>query len=163
MFRYYKMLGEKTFDQLEEKDLFWQYNPQSNSIAIIVNHLSGNMKSRWTDFLHTDGEKTWRHRDREFEDVIRTKEEMMKKWQAGWQCLFSALDSIDENNFHTIIRIRSEKHTLVEAINRQLAHYASHIGQIVYIGRMIKGEDWTSLSIPKGRSEEFNRKMLGRG
>lgn len=155
-FEYYKMLGERTFDQLEDEDLFWQYNPESNSIAITVNHLWGNMLSRWTDFLTSDGEKEWRQRDAEFEDLIQNREQMMKKWNAGWDCLFTALDSINENNFDTVIYIRNMGHTIVEAINRQLAHYAYHIGQIVYVGRMIRGSEWESLSIPKGGSKAYN-------
>lgn len=160
---YYKSLGEKTFDQMEEKDFFWQYNEESNSIAIIVNHLWGNMKSRWTDFLTSDGEKEWRKRDMEFEDVIRTKEELLIKWNAGWQCVFQALKSIDKDNFKTIIYIRNQAHTVTEAINRQLAHYAYHVGQLVYIGRMIRGNEWKSLSIPKGNSLDFNKKKFSKG
>ena len=159
-FQYYKLLGERTFDQLEEKELFWQYNEASNSIAIIINHLWGNMKSRWTDFLNSDGEKEWRNRDMEFEDVIRSKKELLEKWEDGWNCMFTALDSVNENNFDTLIYIRNQGHTIVEAINRQLAHYAYHLGQIVYIGRMIKGEDWKSLSIPKGKSVSYNQKKF---
>ncbi|WP_026810997.1 DUF1572 family protein [Arenibacter latericius] len=160
---YYKSLGEKTFDQMEEKDFFWQYNEESNSIAIIVNHLWGNMKSRWTDFLTSDGEKEWRKRDMEFEDVIRTKEELLIKWNEGWQCVFQALKSIDKDNFKTIIYIRNQAHTVTEAINRQLAHYAYHVGQLVYIGRMIRGNEWKSLSIPKGNSLDFNNKKFSKG
>ena len=155
-FEYYKLLGEKTFAQLSESDLFWQYNPESNSIAIIVKHLWGNMLSRWTEFLTTDGEKTWRDREREFEASIQTEAEMREKWKEGWACLFTALDSVNEENFDTTIYIRNQGHSIVEAINRQMAHYASHIGQIVYIGRMIRGADWQSLSIPKGQSSAYN-------
>jgi len=162
-FEYYKLLGERTFEQLEEKDLFWQFNEQSNSIAITVNHLWGNMLSRWTDFLTSDGEKEWRNRDLEFESVITTKAELLEKWNEGWNCLFTALDSIDEDNFETIIYIRNQGHSIVEAINRQLAHYAYHTGQIVYTGRMIKGESWTSLSIPKGKSADFNKEKFAKG
>tara|TARA_R110002095_G_scaffold29887_1_gene29377 strand:- start:97 stop:618 length:522 start_codon:yes stop_codon:yes gene_type:complete len=150
------MLGDKTIAQLEEKDFFWQYNPESNSIAITVNHLWGNMLSRWTDFLTSDGEKEWRQRDLEFEDIIKTEKELLEKWETGWQCLFEALASLNDTNFETIIYIRNQGHTIMEAINRQLAHYSYHVGQIVYIGRMIKGTDWQSLSIPKGASKAFN-------
>ncbi|SNR32346.1 DUF1572 family protein [Lutibacter flavus] len=159
-FEYYKMLGEKTFSQLDEMELFWQYNLDSNSIDIIVNHLWGNMKSRWTDFLTTDGEKNWRKRDQEFEYVIKSKSEFIKKWNDGWECLFTALDSINKDNFNTKVYIRNERHTVVEAINRQLAHYAFHIGQIVYIGRIIKADKWKNLSIPKGKSLEFNEEKF---
>lgn len=156
-FAYYKLLGEKTFDQLSEEQLFWQYNEASNSIAIIVNHLSGNMKSRWTDFLESDGEKTWRNRDAEFEDLIKTKSQLHEQWESGWDCLFTALNSLNPENMGTTIYIRNQGHSVVEAINRQLAHYAYHIGQIVYLGRMIKGEAWQSLSIPKGASKAYNQ------
>lgn len=162
-FEYYKALGDKTFNQLSDKDFFWQYNDQSNSIAITVNHLWGNMMSRWTDFLTSDGEKEWRERDLEFESVIKTKEELQEKWEEGWKCLFNALNSINKDNFHTEIFIRNQSHTIIDAINRQMMHYAYHIGQIVYVGRMIKGDDWTSLSIPKGKSKDFNRDKFSKG
>ena len=155
-FEYYKLLGEKTFAQLDDAQLFWQYNTESNSIAIIVKHLWGNMRSRWTDFLTSDGEKEWRHREAEFDADIQNREELLEKWNAGWTCLFEALDSITTDNFDTTIYIRNQGHTIVEAINRQLAHYAYHIGQIVYLGRMMKGADWQSLSIPRGESKAFN-------
>ncbi|MEM6801321.1 MAG: DUF1572 family protein [Bacteroidota bacterium] len=160
LFTYYKSLGDKSFAQLEEDKLFWQYNPESNSIAIIVNHLWGNMMSRWTDFLHADGEKSWRKRDMEFEDIIKSKAELLAKWEEGWACLFAALESVNADNFGQKIYIRNQAHTILEAIDRQLAHYASHIGQIVYIGRMIRGSEWKSLSIPKGKSQEFNQKKF---
>lgn len=162
-FEYYQSLGERTFDQLTEEELLWQYNNASNSIAIIVNHLCGNMKSRWTDFLTSDGEKKWRERDMEFEDVIRNKAQLMERWHEGWNCLFDALKSINEDNFYTEVYIRNQAHSIIEAINRQLAHYSYHIGQIVYIGRMIKGENWESLSIPKGHSETFNQAKFAKG
>lgn len=163
LFEYYKSQGDRTFQQLEEEDLFWQYNDASNSIAIIVNHLHGNMKSRWTDFLTSDGEKEWRQRDQEFEDRIQSRSELISKWEAGWECLFAALLAIDEDNIHTKVFIRNQVHSIAEAVHRQLAHYASHVGQIVYIGRMIKGNDWQSLSIPKGQSSSFNREKFDRG
>ena len=162
-FEYYKILGEKTIDQLEEEDLFWQSNTKSNSIAILVNHLWGNMKSRWTDFLTSDGEKEWRNRDLEFESVIQSKEELIEKWDEGWDCLFQALRSINKNNFETEVLIRNQSHSIVEAINRRMMHYAYHVGQLVYIGRMIKGDNWQSLSIPKGKSKEFNTKKFSKG
>ncbi len=159
-FQYYKMLAEKTFDQVDDEGLFWQYNAESNSIAITVNHLWGNMLSRWTDFLTSDGEKEWRNRDSEFEDVIKSREDMMAKWEEGWQCLFKALDSVNDDNFGDLVYIRNQGHTIVEAINRQLAHYAYHVGQIVYVGRMLAGSNWESLSIPKGGSKAFNDKRF---
>ena len=163
LFEYYKSLGEKTFDQLDEKDLFWQKSKESNSIAIMVNHLWGNMKSRWTAFLTSDGEKEWRNRDMEFESVIQSKDELLDKWDDGWKCLFHALDSINENNFNTKVFIRNQEHSILEAINRQLAHYSYHVGQIVYVGRLIKGSNWVSLTIPKGSSSEFNRDKFAKG
>ncbi len=162
-FEYYKLLGKKTFEQLTDDELFWQYNEESNSVSVIVNHLWGNMKSRWTDFLNSDGEKEWRNRDLEFENVIKNRSELLEKWNEGWQCLFDALDSIDESNFDTIVYIRNQGHTIPEAINRQLAHYAYHIGQIVFLGKMIKGNKWQTLSIPKGKSSEFNKEKFSVG
>lgn len=161
-FEYYKSLGEKTFDQLEEADIFWQYNPESNSVAIIVKHLWGNMMSRWTNFLTTDGEKEWRNRDAEFEQDIANKEELMAKWEEGWSCLFKALDNVNEDNFNEVIYIRNMGHSIIEAINRQLAHYAYHVGQIVFIGRMIKADQWQSLSIPKGQSKAYNKEKFAK-
>lgn len=155
-FEYYKMLGEKAMAQVPEEALFWQYNNESNSIAIIVNHLWGNMLSRWTDFLHTDGEKDWRNRDIEFEDVIKTKTELLKKWHEGWSCLFTALRSLTEEDLSRIIYIRNQGHTVLEAINRQLAHYPYHIGQLVFIAKMVANQNWKSLSIPKGGSGDYN-------
>lgn len=162
-FEYYKSVGEKTFDQLNEDDFFWQYNQQTNSIAVIVNHLWGNMKSRWTDFLISDGEKEWRNRDLEFEAVIQTKDELLTKWNDGWKCLFDALNSITDENFDSEIYIRNQSHSIVEAVNRQFAHYSYYIGQIVYIGRMIKGKDWKSLTIPMGKSSDFNKAKFSKG
>lgn len=155
-FAYYKLLGEKTFEQLEDNALFWQYNEESNSIGIIVNHMAGNMLSRWTDFLNSDGEKTWRNREQEFEAELNSREALLARWEEGWACLFKALDSINENNFDTTVYIRNQGHTIIEAINRQLAHYAYHVGQITFLGKMIKGAEWESLSIPKGKSQDYN-------
>lgn len=159
-FEYYKMLGDKTFAQLAEADLFWQYEESTNSIAIIVKHLWGNMLSRWTDFLTTDGEKNWRKRDEEFDADFKTKPELLEKWEAGWKSLFLAVKTINEENFNQTVYIRNQGHTITEAINRQLAHYAYHIGQIVFIGKMIQGDTWQSLSIPKGKSKDFNTKKF---
>jgi hypothetical protein len=162
-FQYYKTLGEKTFSQLEEKDCFWQFDSESNSIAVIVNHLYGNMKSRWTDFLSSDGEKQWRKRDLEFKNQLKTKAEVLNRWEQGWDCVFKSLDSINEDNFNTKIYIRSQEHSVIQAINRQLTHYAYHVGQVVYIGRLIKGSKWKYLSIPKDKSDDFNQKKFSRG
>ena len=155
-FEYYKMLGEKTFAQLTDEQLFWQYNEESNSIAMIVKHLWGNMLSRWTDFLTADGEKEWRKRDEEFENDIASREELLAKWQEGWQCLFNAINPLTETDLSKEIFIRNQGHSVVEAINRQLAHYPYHVGQIVFIGKMICDTNWNSLSIPRGDSKIYN-------
>lgn len=162
-FEYYKSLDEKTFGQLSDDQLFWQYNEASNSIAVIVNHLSGNMLSRWTDFLTTDGEKNWRNWDKEFEHIIESRSQLLEQWNKGWNALFEALDSVNQNNFRTTVFIRNQAHSIVDAMNRQLGHYSYHIGQIVFLGRMMKDSDWESLSIPKGKSEAFNFEKFGRG
>ncbi len=159
-FTYYQLLGNRTFDQVSDDDLFWQSPSENNSIAIIVNHMHGNMMSRWTDFLTTDGEKDFRKRDQEFEDLIKTRARLMAKWNEGWQMLFTALDSINENNFTNLVYIRNQGHTIPEAVNRQLAHYAYHVGQIVLIGQMRCGKNWKSLSIPKGDSKAYNEKKF---
>ncbi len=161
-FNRYKSLGDQTFLQLAEKDFFWQASEYDNSIAIIIKHMAGNMLSRWTNFLSEDGEKPWRHRDQEFENPPKTKEELLHLWEKGWQCLFDALDTITESNFDHKVTIRGESHSIIEAINRQLAHYASHVGQLLLLGKMIKKQDWAPLSIPKGQSEKFNRQMFGK-
>ncbi len=155
-FQYYQLLGEKCFDQLSDEQLFFIPAENSNSIAVIVNHLSGNMKSRWTDFLNSDGEKEWRHRDREFEQVIQNRSQLTKAWYEGWDCLFSAIDSITEEDYDRLVYIRKEGHTIQEALLRQHSHYAYHVGQIVFLGRLLKGNEWTSLSIPKNGSKAYN-------
>jgi hypothetical protein len=161
-FEYYKMLAEKTFDQLPEEKLFWKFNNESNSIGIIVTHLSGNMLSRWTDFLNSDGEKEWRNRDAEFEDLINSKVELLSKWDNAWKCLFDSLCSLNEDDLYKIVYIRNKPHSVTEAINRQLAHYPYHIGQIVFIGKMAKNNDWDSLSIPKGKSSSYNTRNFAK-
>ncbi|GAB3525002.1 DUF1572 domain-containing protein [Emticicia fontis] len=161
-FEYYKMLGEKTFAQLTDEQLFWQYNEESNSIATIVKHLWGNMLSRWTDFLTSDGEKEWRQRDAEFENDITTTKELLNKWNEGWNCLFNALDSLTTEDLSKEIYIRNQGHSVTEAINRQLAHYPYHIGQIVFIGKMICDTNWNSLSIPRGNSKNYNKEKFGK-
>lgn len=155
-FAYYKMLGEKTFLQLTDEQLFIQLNKESNSIATIVKHLWGNMLSRWTDFLTTDGEKEWRQRDAEFDNDLSDRTALLAKWNEGWTCLFQALNALTESDLTKEISIRNQGHTVTEAINRQLAHYPYHIGQIVFIGKLLCNEQWVSLSIPKGHSKEFN-------
>ena len=155
-FEYYKLLGEKTFQQISPADFFWKPNEESNSIAIIINHLHGNMLSRWTDFLSTDGEKDFRNRDAEFEIHSQDVIELILQWNEGWKTLFVALDSINETNFNNIIYIRNEGHSITDAINRQLSHYPYHVGQIVFIGKMICATKWSSLSIAKGASKSYN-------
>lgn len=150
IFNQYKSLGDKTIEQLdEEKLLFWQYNDQSNSIAVIIHHLWGNMLSRWTNFLTEDGEKEWRERDKEFEEPTMTKEDLIIKWDAGWDCLFSTLNSLSIEDLDKTVYIRKEPLNVIDAINRQLAHYSYHVGQIVYLGKMQLKDKWVSLSIPK--------------
>lgn len=159
-FERYKTLGDQTFKQLSEEEIHWKLNDTDNSIALIVKHLAGNMHSRWTNFLTEDGEKDWRNRENEFLNPYTNKAEMIHAWASGWECLFTALDKVNETNFDTIIKIRNEKHTIVEAVNRQLAHYVGHVGQIVLLGKMQKGKDWITLSIPKGGSQAFNDNKL---
>ncbi len=159
-FEYYKMLGDKTFAQVPDDKLLWQCNADSNSIATIVKHLWGNMLSRWTDFLTSDGEKDWRNRDAEFENDIKTKEELLAKWNEGWTCLFRAINSLTAEDLDKIIYIRNQGHTVMEAINRQLAHYPYHVGQIVFLGKILAENGWASLSIPKGNSQAFNQEKF---
>ena len=155
-FLYYKKIGEQAMEQLNPEQLFQTFNEDSNSISIIVKHLSGNMLSRWTDFLTTDGEKPWRDRDSEFMDTFKDKLELMSKWNEGWNCLFNTLDTLKPADLATVIYIRNEGHTVLEAINRQLAHYPYHVGQIIYAAKILKEGDWKSLSIPKNKSGNYN-------
>ncbi|HLA57086.1 MAG TPA: DUF1572 family protein [Flavobacterium sp.] len=155
-FLYYKMLGEKAVAQLEPEQLFVSLNEDTNSIAVIIKHMSGNMLSRWTDFLTTDGEKEWRNRDDEFEETFTTKDEIVAAWDKGWKCFSDALDSVKPEQLSDIIYIRNEGHTVVEAINRQLAHYPYHIGQIIFYAKLLKKGHWDSLSIPKNKSGSYN-------
>ncbi len=161
-FEYYKMLGDNTFSQLQNNKLFWQYNADSNSIATIVKHLWGNMLSRWTDFLTSDGEKEFRDRDAEFENDIKSREELLYKWNEGWNCLFNAINSLTKDDLDKIIYIRNQGHTVTEAINRQLAHYPYHIGQIVFLGKMLAENGWTSLSIPRGNSQAYIKEKFSK-
>lgn len=159
-FRYYKELGEKTIEQIPETKLSFQINNETNSINTIVKHLSGNMVSRWTDFLYTDGEKEFRNRDDEFEDTIKSKKELIEIWEEGWKVLFNTLEGLRFQDLEKIVYIRNEGHTVIESINRQLCHYSYHVGQIVMIGKIICGDKWNSLSIPKGESQSFNLKKF---
>lgn len=154
--RYYKSLGERTFEQLEEKDFGYQPNAVSNSIAIIIQHLHGNMLSRWTNFLTEDGEKEWRQRDEEFAVTQYSRAQLLELWEQGWACFFNALESLTEEDLLKTITIRREPLIVIDAINRQLAHYPYHVGQIVYLGRLIKGQAWKNLSIEPGKSAEYN-------
>jgi hypothetical protein len=160
LFNYYKELGEKAIAQIDDQQIDWKPNEVSNSIALIVHHLSGNMLSRFTDFLTSDGEKPWRDREAEFEEGYRSKREMMEAWTKGWSKLFEVLDGLKEDDLDKIIYIRNEGQTVMEAIMRQLAHYPHHIGQILYVGKMIRGDEWKSLSIPKGQSAGFNQEKF---
>lgn len=161
-FSYYKALAEKTFAQLTEEQLFWQYNEESNSIAIIAKHLAGNMLSRWTDIFNTDGEKEWRNRDAEFENDFQSKVELIEFWNKGWNIFQTTLESIKNEDLEKVIYIRNQGHTVLEAINRQLAHYPYHVGQIVFIGKMICNQNWESLSIPRNTSADYNQNMFNK-
>ena len=156
----YKALGEKALAQVPDEALGWQPNPACNSLASIVKHLVGNMRSRWTDFLTSDGEKPWRARETEFDNDLTTRAEVLAAWEAGWQCLFAALDGLTAADLGRTVYIRHEPHSVVEAINRQLAHYPSHVGQLVLMGKLVQGEAWQSLSIPRGQSAAFNAAKL---
>jgi Protein of unknown function (DUF1572) len=160
---YYKELGDKSFAQLSDRDLHFQPNEESNSIAMIVQHMAGNMLSRWTDFLNSDGEKEWRNRDAEFEKQQLTKTELLSYWEKGWRCCMEALGALKEDDLLKTIHIRNEGMPVVDAINRQLAHYPYHVGQIIFIAKMIKDRDWQNLSIPRGNSDRFNRDMKAKG
>jgi uncharacterized protein DUF1572 len=155
--KYYKELGEKTFEQLGDKDFHWIPSSESNSIAVIIQHISGNMLSRWTNFLTEDGEKEWRQRDGEFEIHDHSKQRLIEIWDEGWKCFFNTLDSLKPEDLTKTVYIRKEPLSAIDAIIRQLAHYPYHIGQILYIGRMIKNESWKNLSIPKGTSNQYNK------
>ncbi|RED49601.1 DinB family protein [Seonamhaeicola aphaedonensis] len=161
-FEYYKSLGDNTFSQLTFEELQNEISKDANSISIIVKHMAGNMLSRWTNFLTEDGEKVWRQRDLEFEDSYPTIEELFSAWEKGWQCLFNAITSLTTEDLEKIIYIRNQGHTVTEAINRQLAHYAYHVGQIVFLGKVLKGKDWQSLSITKGQSKTYNKEKFSK-
>jgi hypothetical protein len=153
-FQDYKDLGDKTVGQLSEEQLFVQPNAASNSIAIIIQHMHGNMRSRWTNFLTEDGEKPWRARDAEFEAQPLSREQLLQRWNEGWAVLFDALNALTEHDLLKNITIRSQQLSVVDAINRQLAHYSAHVGQMVYLGKWLKGDAWQTLSIPKGASQQ---------
>lgn len=162
LFRYYKSLGEKAMEQVSDEQLFYREKEEDNSVAIIVGHLSGNMLSRFSDFLKSDGEKEWRQRDREFEPILKNRSELLAAWEKGWTCVFEALQEAREAGEDNIVFIRNEGHTVLEALQRQLAHYAYHIGQIVLLAKSYKGAEWISLSIPKGGSSAFNAEKFSK-
>jgi hypothetical protein len=155
-FRNYKGLAEKAMAQISDEEFFRAIDAESNSIAVVVKHIAGNLRSRWTDFLTSDGEKPDRHRDTEFEMIGDTRESLMRSWESGWETLFGAIEPLTVEDFAKSVTIRGEPHTIVEAINRQLTHYSMHIGQIVFLAKHFKSNDWKTLSVPRGRSAEFN-------
>lgn len=162
LFRYYKKLGDRAMAQCPDEALFISLDPESNSIAIIVKHMSGNMRSRWRDFLTTDGEKPDRHRDTEFETPPNTRAELIELWERGWKYVFDALEPLTEADLTRTVTIRSEPHSVMQAINRQVAHYAHHVGQILFLAKHLtftKTGKWESLSVPRGKSAEINAKV----
>jgi len=158
--RYYKLLAERAMAQVTDEQLTTILDSEMNSIAQIVKHMAGNMRSRWTDFLTSDGEKPDRNRDSEFEEPPRTREETMKIWEAGWRHVFDALEPLTDEDLGRTVSIRGEAHSVMQAINRQIAHYSYHIGQIVLLAKHLQSAEWKTLSVPRGRSGEFNRRVL---
>ncbi|AHF14584.1 DUF1572 family protein [Niabella soli] len=159
-FKDYKLLAEKTFAQLEDKDFHYNPDKVNNNLAVNITHMHGNMLSRWTDFLAKDGEKEWRRRDEEFEEQNLNQEQLLQLWEAGWTCLFNALESLHPEDLDKTIYIRTKPLTVLEAVQRQLTHYSYHVGQIVFIGKHIKGDQWQGLSVPKGGSKQFNEQLI---
>ena len=157
LFQYYKSIGEKAMDQLSDEQLLYKVNDESNSIAILVQHLHGNMLSRWTDFLTSDGEKEWRRRDEEFEAKRSGKSEILKLWHEGWQLLFREMGKLTQEDLSKTVYIRKEPFTVLEAIVKQLGHYPYHIGQIVFIAKLLKNKEWKTLTIPKNHSRKSNQ------
>jgi hypothetical protein len=159
LFRYYKRLGERAIEQCPDEGLFATLDAESNSIAIIVKHMAGNMRSRWTDFLTTDGEKPDRNRDTEFEDAPSNRAELIATWERGWELLFDALEPLTDADLTRTVTIRTEPHSVMQAINRQVAHYSCHVGQIVFLAKHATAKatgGWTSLSVPRNKSRDFN-------
>ena len=159
-FRYYEMLGTKSIERLSEKEIFEHPASGSNNMAMIVKHVSGNMLSRWTDFLTSDGEKPWRNRDEEFADDLESKASVLAAWQKGWQCFYNAVTPLTDEDLDKTVLIRNQEHTIVEAINRQLAHYAYHVGQMVFLAKLKLVDNWESLSIAPGESRKYNEKKF---
>ena len=160
VFRQYKKLAERAMAQLTDEQLFTALDEESNSIAIVVKHMAGNMRSRWTDFLLSDGEKPDRNRDTEFENPPATREALMALWEQGWGCLFEALEPLTDADLARTIAIRGEAHSVTQAINRQLAHYPYHCGQIVFLAKHLNHAGWKSLTVPRGKSQEFNQRVV---
>jgi len=159
VFHYYKKLAERAMEQVADAQLFETLDDEANSIAIIVKHMVGNMRSRWTDFLTTDGEKPSRNRDGEFIDPVVTRAALLAEWESGWECLFRAIEPLTDADLGRKVTIRGEAHSVMQAINRQLAHYPHHVGQIVLLAKHFASDRWESLSVPRNRSAEFNRKV----
>ena len=159
LFRYYKRLGDGALEQAPEEALHTCLDAESNSIATIVKHMAGNMRSRWTDFLTTDGEKPDRHRDTEFETPPKTRAELIALWESNWKLVFGALEPLTEADMSRTVPIRTEAHSVMQAINRQLGHYAYHVGQIVYLAKHFAGPNWKTLTVPRRKSAEFNAKV----
>ena len=157
-----KKLADKSIEQLSDEQLHVTIDPEANSVAILMRHMAGNMRSRWIDFLNSDGEKATRMRDREFEDPGQTRADLMAEWEHGWQCVFDALTPLSDADLQRSVMIRSEPHTVYKAISRQVAHYAGHAYQILLLAKHLQGSKWKTLSIPRGQSEEFNRRMLAK-
>ncbi len=155
-----KILGDRTLSQLHEEQMHFAPNEESNSIAVIVKHLCGNMKSRWTDFLTTDGEKEGRDRDDEFVDSLYSKEEILRAWETGWDVVFAVIDALTPEHLTATVFIRAEEHTVVQAIERQMAHYSNHVGQIIYLGKQTNNTSWTTLTIARGKSKEYVQQKL---
>ena len=159
LFRFYKQLGERAMAQVTDEQLVAVLDGEMNSIAVIVKHMAGNMRSRWTDFLTSDGEKPDRNRDSEFVEAPATREALLALWEEGWQCLFGALEPLSEEDLQRTVTIRGEAHSVMQAINRQVAHYSDHVGQIVLLAKHFKRDEWQSLSVPRRQSGEFNRRV----
>jgi uncharacterized damage-inducible protein DinB len=159
-FAYYRHLGTAAMEQLSDEELFQDDEAGSNSVAVIVKHLAGNMHSRWTDFLTSDGEKPWRNRDQEFVDDFEDRTALTTTWNEGWAVLEEALNGLSPDQLQRIVYIRNEGHLVVEALNRQLAHYAYHVGQMVLLAKQLRGDQWQSLSVPRGKSAAYNTKKF---
>lgn len=155
-----KRLADKAIEQLDDAELWTRIDPESNSVGVLMRHMAGNMRSRWTDFRTTDGEKADRHRDQEFEDAALDRAALLAEWEDGWQRVFAALESVSDAELGEIVYIREEPHTIFKALVRQIVHYSGHAYQILLLAKHLKGAEWKTLSIPRGKSEEFNRRML---